>query len=46
MVQYDYEKTKKLLSNQKQALRTNLIPTSQSESRSKQIMKELCILNN
>ena len=45
MVQHVYEKTKKVLSNQKQALRTNLIPTSQSESRSKQIMKELCILN-
>ena len=38
-------KLKKLLSKQKQALRTIPIPTSQSESRSKQIMKELCILN-
>ena len=35
----------KLLSKQKQALRTIPIPTSQSESRSKQLMKELCILN-
>ena len=38
-------KLKKLLSKQKQALQTIPIPTSQSESRSKQIMKELCILN-
>ena len=38
-------KLKKLLSKQKQALRTILIPTSQSESRSKQIMRELCVLN-
>ena len=38
-------KLKKLLSKQKQALRTIPIPTSQSESRSKQIMRELCVLN-
>ena len=38
-------KLKKLLSKQKQVLRTILISTSQSESRSKQIMRELCILN-
>ena len=39
------EKLKKLLSKQKQALRTISIPTSQSKSRSKQIMRELCVLN-
>ena len=38
-------KLKKLLSKQKQALSAILIPTSQSESRSKQIMRELCVLN-
>ena len=38
-------KLKKLLSKQKQALRTIPVPTSQSESRSKQIMRELCVLN-
>ena len=38
-------KLKKLLSTQKQALRTITIRTSQSESRSKQIMRELCVLN-
>ena len=38
-------KLKKLLSKQKQALRTIPAPTSQSESRSKQIMRELCVLN-
>ena len=45
MVQHVYDKTKKLVSKQKQALGTIPIPTSQSESDSKQIMKELCILN-
>ena len=38
-------KLKKLLSKQKQALRTIPVPTSQSKSRSKQIMRELCVLN-
>ena len=38
-------KLKKLLSKQNQALRTIPIPTSQSESRSKQLMRELCVLN-
>ena len=38
-------KLKKLLSKQKQALRTIPVPTSQSESRSKQITRELCVLN-
>ena len=38
-------KLKKLLSKQKQALRTIPVPTSQFESHSKQIMRELCILN-
>ena len=38
-------KLKKLSSKQKQALQTIPIPTSQSESRSKQIMRELCVLN-
>ena len=38
-------KLKKKLSKQKQALRTIPVPTSQSESCSKQIMRELCILN-
>ena len=38
-------KLKELLSKQKQALRTIPVPTSQSESRSKQIMRELCVLN-
>ena len=38
-------KLKKLLSKQKHALQTIPIPTSQSKSRSKQIMRELCILN-
>ena len=45
MVQHVYDKTKKLLSKQRQALRTIPVPTSQSESRSKQIMRELCVLN-
>ena len=35
----------KKLSKQKQALRTTPNPTSQSESPSKQIMRELCVLN-
>ena len=38
-------KLKKLLSKQKQALQTIPVPTSQSKSCSKQIMRELCILN-
>ena len=38
-------KLKKLLSKQKQALRTIPIPTSQSKSRSKQLMRELYVLN-
>ena len=38
-------KLKKLLSKLKQALRTIPVPTSKSESRSKQIMRELCVLN-
>ena len=38
-------KLKKVLSKQKQALRTIPIPTSQPESRYKQIMRELCVLN-
>ena len=38
-------KLKKLASKQKQALRTIPILTLESESRSKQIMKKLCILN-
>ena len=45
MVQYVYDKVKKLLFKQKQALRTIPVPTSQSESHSKQIMRELCVLN-
>ena len=44
MVQHVYDK-KTLLSEQKQALWTIPIPTSQPESCSKQIMQELCILN-
>ena len=36
---------KKLLSKQKQTLQTIPIPTSQSKSRSKQIVRELCVLN-
>ena len=38
-------KLKKLLAKQKKALRIIPIPTSQSESRSKQIMRELCVLD-
>ena len=38
-------KLKKLLSKQKETLRTIPIPTAQSESRSKQIMRENCVLN-
>ena len=38
-------KLKKLASKQKQAPPIILIPTLESESRSKQIIKELCILN-
>ena len=38
-------KLKKLLPNQKQALGTIPIPTSQSKSHSKQIMRELCVMN-
>ena len=38
-------KLKKLSSKQKQALRTIPVRTSQSKSRSKQIMRELCVLN-
>ena len=36
---------KKLASKQRQALRTITIPTIESELRSKQIMKEICILH-
>ena len=36
---------KKLLSKQKQTLQTIPISTSQSKSRSKQIVRELCVLN-
>ena len=38
-------KLKKILSKEKQALRTIPVPTSQSESHSKQIIRELCVLN-
>ena len=38
-------KLKKLSSKQKEALRTILIPTLESEARPKQIMKEFGILN-
>ena len=38
-------KLKKLLSKQKQAPQTIPIPTSQSKSRSKQIVRELSVLN-
>ena len=47
MVQHVYDKTKKnfYLSKNNRSLPHKTIPTSQSESRSKQIMRELCVLN-